>query len=318
MYFPYLRGRQYELLALKELVARGLIHDQVVPIVEPVKMSPTLLSTLDEFDKRGCPVAVIRNPKVGSFNFEISDSSKRDASNVMLQKWNFVIRRSTFLHSVIMDRESDDVFTQLESEGVDKHGCLVVLNDRESLSSYETVFANSKPRYVLIPDESAFRRRVEKPRVVLSDHFCKKDRNSDYIKCQTEFFSDEHLYYKDDGYIGFSDYSIVGDNYMDAGFAPYAIAIHIVFFDVDGSLKIQHFVSDDNEDISNPAMKFYQAVGKLHKWVVSNKSLVGMTFGLQSFLDLYKSQSYPGLGSLKKLSIMHHIELMDQYLEKVK
>lgn len=41
MYFPYLRGRQYELLALRELVSRGLISNKVIPIVEPVKLSTT-------------------------------------------------------------------------------------------------------------------------------------------------------------------------------------------------------------------------------------------------------------------------------------
>lgn len=37
MYFPYLRGKQYELLAVKEL--SGLLGEQqkVVPIIEPVR-----------------------------------------------------------------------------------------------------------------------------------------------------------------------------------------------------------------------------------------------------------------------------------------
>ena len=43
MYFPYVRGRQYELLALRELVEKNLLTDFVIPIVEPVKLSPTLV-----------------------------------------------------------------------------------------------------------------------------------------------------------------------------------------------------------------------------------------------------------------------------------
>ena len=39
MYFPYLRGRQYELLALRELATNHLLGDYVTPIVEPVKLS---------------------------------------------------------------------------------------------------------------------------------------------------------------------------------------------------------------------------------------------------------------------------------------
>ena len=52
MYFPYVRGRQYELLALKELVSGGLLSDKIIPIVEPVKLSPTLINTMDEFIKK--------------------------------------------------------------------------------------------------------------------------------------------------------------------------------------------------------------------------------------------------------------------------
>lgn len=31
MYFPYLRGRQFELIALRELVEDGLIGENIIP-----------------------------------------------------------------------------------------------------------------------------------------------------------------------------------------------------------------------------------------------------------------------------------------------
>ena len=43
MYFPYLRGRQYELLALRELVKNNLLGEHIIPIIEPVKLSSTLV-----------------------------------------------------------------------------------------------------------------------------------------------------------------------------------------------------------------------------------------------------------------------------------
>ena len=67
MYLPYVRGRQYELLALKELVSGGLLSDKIIPIVEPVKLSPTLINTMDEFIKKNHSIAILRNPEVGSF-----------------------------------------------------------------------------------------------------------------------------------------------------------------------------------------------------------------------------------------------------------
>ena len=52
MYYPYLRGRQYELLALRESVKKdSIISKNILPILEPVRASSTLLSTLSEFIK---------------------------------------------------------------------------------------------------------------------------------------------------------------------------------------------------------------------------------------------------------------------------
>jgi hypothetical protein len=124
------------------------------------------------------------------------------------------------------------------------------------------------------------------------------------------------LYYQEEGFVGFSDYSVVGNEYLEAGFAPYAVAIHIVYFAEDKTLRVKHFVSESNEDISNPALKFYEAVSKLYNWYNSDPHPVEMTQGLKMFLQHYELQSYPGLGTVKKLSIMHHIELMGRYLDK--
>ena len=49
MYFPYLRGRQFELIALRELLEGERIGQEIIPIIEPVKPSATLLKTLECF-----------------------------------------------------------------------------------------------------------------------------------------------------------------------------------------------------------------------------------------------------------------------------
>ena len=47
MYFPYLRGRQFELIALRELVENKLIGKHIYPVIEPVNLSSTLTKTLE-------------------------------------------------------------------------------------------------------------------------------------------------------------------------------------------------------------------------------------------------------------------------------
>ena len=53
MYFPYLRGRQFELIALRDLVEKGVLSDKIIPIIEPVKLSSTLIKTIELYGKKG-------------------------------------------------------------------------------------------------------------------------------------------------------------------------------------------------------------------------------------------------------------------------
>ena len=71
MYFPYLRGRQYELLALRELVSKDLLGNYVIPIVEPVKLSSTLTKTIYEYIRASHFISIIKNPAVGSISKRI-------------------------------------------------------------------------------------------------------------------------------------------------------------------------------------------------------------------------------------------------------
>lgn len=92
------------------------------------------------------------------------------------------------------------------------------------------------------------------------------------------------------------------------------MAIHIVYFAEDNSLRIRHFVSDSNEDISDVAGEFCEVVRKLYYWYTEEKQNRQLTTGLQTLLDYFNNKTYPGLPTLKKLSIMHHLEIMDRYL----
>lgn len=317
MYFPYLRGRQYELLALRELATSNLLGEHITPIIEPVKLSPTLVNTMADFIKVDHPVAVIRNPAVGTFISDWNDVRDQTKEANYKQRFANQYENPIVIKSLIMQNNAKSLLEHWESQGIDKSDLLVINTNRDYLDLYETAFGETIPRFVLIPDESNFRRKVRHHKVLLDDKFAKKSRNSDYQHVDNEFFSDDHLYYKEDGFMGFSDYSVVGNEYLEAGFAPYAVAIHIVYFASDNSLRVKHFVSDSNEDITNPALKFYEAVSKLAAWYYSDPHPVVLTAGLKAFLQHHEQQSYPGLGTVKKLSLMHHLELIGKYLSGV-
>jgi len=314
MYFPYVRGRQYELLALRELAANNLLGSKVIPIVEPVKLSPTLTKTMAEYVRVNHPISVIRNPAVGSFMKDLKDAEDGTKEGTYKKDFHVQYDESIIIKAIIMQKNAQSLLNHWSKSNVDKAEMLVINIDREYSDLYENEFGSTSPRYALIPDESAFRRKIRRNRVLLDDKFEKQNRNADYGKEEDEFFSDDHLYFSDDGFEGFSDYSVVGNEFLEAGFAPYAVAIHIVYFASDSSLRVRHFVSDSNEDITNPAKKFYEAVSKLAAWYQTNPAPVEITLGLQTLLEHYDNQTYPGLGSVKKLSLMHHLELMGKYL----
>ena len=46
MYFPYLRGRQNELLCLRELLEVDRLYSTIIPIIEPVRCNSTFFTTL--------------------------------------------------------------------------------------------------------------------------------------------------------------------------------------------------------------------------------------------------------------------------------
>lgn len=306
MYFPYLRGRQFELIALRELVEKGVLSSRITPIIEPVKLSSTLVKTIGTYGENNKQLAIITNPKVGSFNSDVKEEKnqklKESLSTSLKENSNIIyvnLLRPNSKPEKFIERYADSMGT--------------ICNDKDAIPVYESFFSETDVKFNLIPDESGFRRKVRKNKVLLADKFNKQDRNNDYIEIDDEPFSEDHLYYLEDGYVGFADYSIVGEEYNETGFAPYAVAIHIVYFDTDESLRVKHFVSDSNDDISDPAGKFQEALSKLIEWNVEKQL---DTVAMQEFEDLYRREAYPGLGTVKKLSIMHHLELMGRYLDK--
>lgn len=299
MYFPYFRGRQYELLALNELAMKQLISKKIVPVVEPIKISTTLKNMIKIYKDNSLSISLVFNPAVGEL------CGMMDKIKELCPQCD----KGCLIPSIIMNEDALSYLNNMAEYS--RNEIITLLLDRDFLSDYEGAFKELSPLYTLIPDDRQFRRSVMNNKILFENKFNKKPKNSEYP--EDEFFSDDHLFYQDEGYTGFGDYSIVGDEYSESGFAPYAVAIHIVYFDKNKTLRLGHFLSDSNFDISDVAGKFYEAVTKLYNWT-KNLPLSQYTEGLKILLNHYSNKTYPGLPTLKKLSIMHHLELINRYL----
>jgi hypothetical protein len=304
MYYPYLRGRQYELIALRELLDKDLIGDKIIPLVEPVKASPTLLSFLKLYTEKGKVFGIVQNPKYGTF---FNEMERSDMDNYKERYFSFFHNYDCLKPVYVFNKkihETKPLSIQQKS--------IAVCADENIIQSNSKLAAEYNVEHFLIPDKRVFKRGILGNRILMADNFKKQQRNVDYGNSPDEFFSDDHLHFKNEGYIGFSDFSIIGDDYTESGFAPLAVAIHMVYFDSSKNLQVHHFVSDSNVDYNDPAGKFGEALKKLVDSSLLKKS---NTYAYKEFQYFYDNGIYSGLGVVKKLSLMHHIELISHYLE---
>ena len=251
MYFPYLKGRQYELLAIRELLSKNLLSKKIIPIIEPVKVSSTLLSTLETASSLKRKIAVICNSNI-TMGFNMNNTSEEDKEYLEILKNKNIIKVFFLyrnLEKTLKVYQDNEIFEDVSE-------IMIICDNADYVEEYQKNFTNKKPKYTLIPNENRFKRNIKENIILLDDKFEKKERNSDYLLNEDEFFSDDHLYYKEDDYKGFSDYSIIGKKFIDGGFAPYAVVIHMLYFDDKKNLRVHHFVSDSNYDIKDPANKF--------------------------------------------------------------
>lgn len=307
MYFPYVRGKQFELLALRELVSLPLEPEKIVPIIEPVKKNISSLRTaLKTLSAAGISVQLVVNPEHGDLK------SNNEAIHDLIKEFSDLGVNSIIpTYLIKTDRDSTHARTSILQRGYEKTGYALVhlnkTNDIQDLSDF-TKKTSCTFNTIYINNLFGLKRKFDQ-RALLGDYFNKQRKNTDYIDIPHEVFSTDYLDYQDEGCVAFSDYQTIGSTYSESGGPAYAVAIHLTYKLVDDeNINIAHFVSNTNDDTNDPARKYFEALKKLIEFVDQHN--IPDTFALREFRKHYKGQTYAGLGVVKKLSIMHHIELM--------
>ncbi len=311
-YFPYVRGKQFELIALRDMCSITTDTSIISPIIEPVKkVGTTLLKTLDCLIASNINFNLIFNPKVGSVETDYDDligtiTSELDGySNYQPA---FIINEQANIALIIELIEKYDL----------KNISLICKERPKDDSLFDALLETTSIRYAILQDDRYVQRlsKIIRPYcerlILLADRFNLKTRNVDYYDPDDEFFSDDHLCFEDDGFCGFSDYLTIGSDFKEGGFLPYAIAIHLTYFDADQAFRIRHFVSDSNEDTADTLGKFAEALAKLIPFI-NEKEM--NTVACDQFRKIAEDGTYPGLGSIKKLSILNHIELVYNFFK---
>src|SRR5690606_27285630 len=205
MYFPYLRGKQFELIALRELV--GVLNsDKVMPIIEPLKSSTKSIETaIIALAKIDVQVQLVVNPQYGELasrsNEVVALIEKLTSAGVNNILPAFLVnsnRDFTLLRDIISDK------------GYDNSGyALIHLNQIGATDDLSELAKATNCLYstIQINHLIALRRkyRPNVPVALLNDPFVKQQKNADYLHDDDEVFSNDYLYYADEGCAAFGD-----------------------------------------------------------------------------------------------------------------
>lgn len=311
-YFPFFRGKQYELITVREC-AHLLSDSGFVPIVEPVKESLRgLQRTVDAVSDAGGSVIIIANPQNGFYSneptaierFLIEEMEDRDNVEVGL-----MLGFDTTINEVLERCEAyrDRSISLIHCGFSDARTLVETLGN--SVNQMKQVFWDGK-------SSKLYQRRFQgATKILLRDGFeVRTNRNHPPI----ESFSDLHITYEQEGVDGFGDFLVVGANYSDTGGPAYAVAIHITFInhERDDEMFIHHFVSDRQNTPTDPAGKFLEALNKLVTEVESPGTSIYRGQAIDEFMELHEREHYPGLGYIKKLSMKHHLETLADYFAR--
>ncbi len=313
MYFPYFRGKQFELIAIRE-TARLLAESSFVPIIEPVREAlKGLERTLTEICKVNGNAIVIVNPFHG-------DHAEDGDSISALLKEGFCDSES-ITAGILLHKEID---ANAAVECYEKHRGLQPTFIHAGFTEAKALAAMlgqalAETRHVFFEKscQKLYRRYFKGAamRVLLRDGF-ERRRNADYPL--VEAFSDLHVTYEEEDMNGFGDFLIVGDDFVEGGGPAYAVAIHLTFIDPDQDnvMNVYHFVSTTKDTPTDPAGKFAQALGKLIRVLDSGRSHLFDSSAIKEFRELHDKGHFPGLGYVKKLSMKHHVETLADFLAR--
>jgi hypothetical protein len=307
MYFPYLRGKQNEVLALRELAPLLAQSRHVTPILEPVRKGrgDNGLRQIAQI-AASIPLIVIDNPERGDFDSDSRPIRQLLSASPQSTPGLIVNSRTTAAQvSAFFSRYPNRMLMMCHFGSVPDPEAIARLQEKSGVVAYNVFLeGRSSRRYIEGFDQGAS--------VLLADPFERRAKNVDYPP--HEFFSDLHKRYEEEGFAGFGDFLIVGNHYAEGGGAAHAVAIHLTNREGAGDIWIRHFVSDRTRGTADTPGKFLEALKKTARFIRSAENWY-RTEGCQEFLDLEKRQHFPGLGFVKKISMKHHIELMQRLLE---
>lgn len=313
MYLPFLRGKLYELKAIKEYIEERYGQDygrHIMPIIEPVKKDRRpLISCMEVMGKEEMPFAVVLNSRTGDYEkatfdvpsfleegkikeinwtpaFEVNGNANVDAIEIAIGEYGLADVMLIFFTIVDTD---DEKIRRIVNNGAVKYIVALNLTQRPAILDELTEAGKSV--------------------ITIEDCFQEKSPNNAYRDNIDESFSDTFYYYNTRfGLYGFSDFTALGRNYRDRGALPQVVAIHMTYRKSEKVVNVHHFLSDSRNGANDIRGEFKEANDKILPFFADKP--------LTKAVEQISGKDYPGLGAIKKYSIKNHFELMDRILHE--
>ena len=309
MYYPYLRGKQFELIALREF-ADAYSNYKIVPIIEPVKSAFNSMSlAINTMKLRGLKFALILNPQVG----DIMDN----ITLIEQSLFNELSDNNAWYPAFIVTNNNQDRIVAHITEKQYNNAFLICKDNLDSSAqSLIQLFNIQNITHIVINANNSRLKRLanrnSKFVIRLDDSFIQQNKNSNYVNISEEMFTEEYKYFEDDGFTGISDYTTLPSDFIEGGMRPWAVAIHWTYEKENDTIWVKHFVSDNNDSPENVQGKFLEAGIKAVNFL--NSTQIQSNNAIEELKSFVRNSEYPGLGVIKKLSIKNHIELLNQIL----
>jgi len=303
-YFPFLRGKQHELIAIRDLAPLIVENGCVIPIIEPVNGNSTTRISIRRFVEVSMPFLFICNPGNGHFTDD-TEGLRRSLIDPELTGYNnwtpaLIVRRQTPASNLqdFIRRYGGNHPLALIYYGLPQGRARSVI-ENHPFHWHVFMYNRVESTYIesLDPDR----------RVRISNPFVRQPRNALYPP--RDFFTDLNTIGGNPGRLHFGDFSIVGDYFAPSGGAAHAVALHHMHYE-QGSrvLVVSHFISDHRETSANTPGKIIEAVNHLVNAL--NVLIPNNTQACQEYYEMARSQHSRGLGYMKRLAVKHHLEIL--------
>ncbi|MEY7680632.1 sce7725 family protein [Enterobacter cloacae] len=315
MYYCYLRAKQYELLAVRSCLAK-IVQKNMVAIIEPVRESDRdLYSCLRDARDNNARVILIVNPKCGEL--EGNERASETLINGAIE-----INPQIELGYIVDDTTSSSQLTNFFN----------VYQSQKKSIIHNGRYANTQQLLQLESSDNLFKDNIfidgtcssiyissfnSTSKVLIRDGLNRTQTNAGYANNIIEFFSDLHTNYRQLGFNGFGDFSIVGNHFAEGGGQAITAVIHITYENIDRTeIQVHHFLSDPRVVAEDVAILIDEALEKLDAFLSSQRpDILNWSTACRELVDIYNT---PGgrtnLAYIKKMSIKHHFELMHDIL----